>query len=79
MKSIKEQIEEQQKQELSRLLDWAGNQSRLADMLGVTRQVVYGWLMRGRISATAAAEAEKQTRGIISKRSLRPDVKEWRL
>ena len=79
MKSIKEQIKEQQDRELSRLVDWAGNQSRLADMLGVTRQVVYGWLMRGRISATSAAEAEKQSRGLFTKRALRPDVSEWRL
>lgn len=74
-----DQIETMQRQSLQSLIDWAGGQSSLARLLGVTDQVVSNWVTRGRISATMAAEAERQSRGLFSRRNLRPDVLDWRV
>lgn len=79
MTTLDKQIQQQEKAQLVALVKWAGSKTRLAKMLGVTPQVVSGWMKRGRISATSAAEAEKQTRGLFTKRALRPDVTEWRV
>jgi len=70
-------IEKQQKYELERLLTWAGNKARLADALNISRQTVYYWIKRGRISATCAIEVEKITKGLFTKEELRPDVINW--
>jgi DNA-binding transcriptional regulator YdaS (Cro superfamily) len=66
-----------QKKELDRLLAWVGSRKRLADELGVTRQAVFDWIKRGRISASMAIEVEKRTDGLFTKESLRPDVVKW--
>jgi DNA-binding transcriptional regulator YdaS (Cro superfamily) len=76
MKSY-EQIKQEQASELMRLIKFAGSQSRLARALDVSPQVVQNWVKRGRISATAAIEAEEQTNGFITKEDLRPDVDSW--
>ena len=70
-------IEKQQKYELERLLTWAGSKARLADALNISRQTVYYWIKRGRISATCAIEVEKITKGLFTKEELRPDVINW--
>jgi DNA-binding transcriptional regulator YdaS (Cro superfamily) len=79
MATLEQQIKQQEKAQLLALVKWAGSKTRLAKVLNVTPQVVSGWIKRGRISATSAAEAEKQTRGLFTKRALRPDVTEWRV
>lgn len=76
MQSI-EQIEMQQSAQLNKLLAWVGSRRRLANELGVSRQVVYGWVDRGRISATAATQVHRKTDGLFKREDLRPDVKEW--
>lgn len=67
----------QQKRELKRLMDWCGSKARLAETLGVTRQTVYYWEKRGRISATMATEIERKTGGMFTRKQLRPDVITW--
>lgn len=76
MKSIKE-IKKQQRDELIKLVEWVGSQARLARELNTSNQVVYSWVKRGRISATAAMMVEKKTDGLFTKESLRPDVTAW--
>ena len=76
MKSFKE-IEKQRRLSLIRLIEFAGSQSRLARALNVSPQVVRGWVKRGRISATYAKVAEKETNGFLTKEELRPDVTVW--
>lgn len=70
-------IKELQKDELNRLLAWIGSRKRLADELGITRQAVFDWIKRGRISAVMAVEVEKRTNGMFTKEGLRPDVVKW--
>lgn len=76
MKS-KEQILEQQKLQLFKLLAWVGSQQRLANELGTTRQAVNNWIARGRISATCATLVERKTAGLFKRSDLRPDVVNW--
>lgn len=76
MKSF-EQIKTEQAESLIRLVEYAGNQSRLARHLNVSPQVVQNWIKRGRISASCAIDAERITKGAITKRELRPDVDKW--
>lgn len=71
------EVSKQQKYELERLLTWAGSKARLADALNVSRQTVYYWQKRGRISATCAREVEQLTKGLFTKEELRPDVINW--
>lgn len=79
MLSIKEQIEQQEKQQLEAAVSWAGSPATLAAILGVTAQVVHGWIKRGRISASSAADLENKTNGKFKKSEMRPDVKDWYL
>lgn len=79
MSTLAERIEAQERQQIEKAIEWAGTQQRLADILGVSRQVVSAWNCRGRISATAAANLEKITKGEFKKSEMRPDVKEWYL
>lgn len=78
MKSIAEQIKDIESAQLDMLIEHVGGQSELARFLGVTRQSVYEWKKRGRISATAAIQAEKLTNGTFKKEDLRPAVTQWR-
>lgn len=76
MKSMAE-LKEDQEKELNSLIEWAGNQTRLAHCLNKSPQVVSNWVARGRISASMAIEVEKVTNGVFTKRQLRPDVTKW--
>jgi len=76
MKS-QQQIKQQQYDELMKLLAWIGSRARLAAELGETRQTVYAWVKRGRISASAARRVDEKTEGLFSKEMLRPDVVVW--
>ena len=79
METLAEMIARQELEGIEALINWCGSQTALARLLNESPQVVAGWVRRGRISATAAAEAEKQTRGAFKKSELRPDVKNWRV
>jgi len=79
MQTLKQQIEAQEAAQLLKAVEWAGSQTNLGKVLGVSPQVVSNWVKRGRISATAAAELEKITNGLFKKSEMRPDVKEWYL
>lgn len=72
-----EQIKQQQATELDRLITYVGSQSALAAQLDIPRQVVSNWVARGRISATMATEVERKTKGLFTRRELRPDVASW--
>lgn len=61
--------------ELSKYFNY--NRGALADALGVSNVLVHGWFHRGRISAQMAIVAEQVTDGKITKKMLRPDVKDW--
>ena len=76
MRSAKD-LKTQQKRELKKLLDWFGSKARLAELLNVSRQTVYDWEKRGRISATMATEVERKTNGLFTRKQLRPDVINW--
>ena len=78
MKSIAEQIKEMEQSKLTELVEYMGGQASLARFLGVSRQSVNEWVMRGRISATAAIEVERLTSGKFKKQDLRPAVTNWR-
>ena len=43
MKSIAQQVAEMEKQTLNELISYLGGPVRLAEFLGVTRQIVYYW------------------------------------
>lgn len=77
MKSIAEQIREMEQTKLLELIDYVGGQSQLARFLGVSKQAVNQWVSRGRISATAAIDAEALTGGVFRKEDLRPAVTKW--
>lgn len=78
MKSIAEQIKEMEQSKLTELVEYMGGQASLARFLGVSRQSVNEWVMRGRISATAAIEVDNLTSGKFKKEDLRPAVTNWR-
>ena len=71
------EVKKLQKEQLDKLIAWVGSRQRLADELGITRQAVYDWIRRGRISAVMAIEVERRTDGLFTKQSLRPDVVKW--
>lgn len=72
-----EDIKKQQASELQRLIEFCGSQARLGRALNVSPQVVQNWVKRGRISATAAMDAERESNGAFTKEELRPDVHSW--
>lgn len=72
-------IKQQQQEQLNKLIEWVGSQTRLADELGVTKQTVHNWLSRGRISAVCATLVEEKTAGLFKRTDLRPDVVVWRI
>lgn len=72
-------IKKQQQEQLNKLIEWVGSQTRLADELGVTKQTVHNWLIRGRISAVCATLVEEKTAGLFKRTDLRPDVVVWRI
>ena len=67
-----------QKRALNKLIGYYDyDRATLANALDVDITVVYTWFRRGRISATKAIEAEKITKGYVTKKELRPDVSLW--
>ena len=76
MKSF-EQIKKEQASALDRLIQFCGSQARLARALDVSPQVVQNWVKRGRISATAAIDIERESNGAFTRQELRPDVESW--
>ena len=66
--------------ELERLIRCAKGVSSLAADANVTRQNVYDWIRKGRISATGAAtvsDIEKYKQAGFTRQSLCPDVTTW--
>ena len=71
-------IKTQQRDNLKRLIKYFDyDRQKLADALDVSLNTVYGWTLRGRISAKMSIKAEKITGGKITKTMLRPDVSDW--
>ena len=69
---------QQQADNLKRLIKFFDyDRQKLADALGVELNTIYGWTARGRISAQKSILAEKVTGGKITKKMLRPDVRDW--
>lgn len=78
MKTIAEQILDAEIEQLDKLIEYVGGQKNLADFLDVSKQTVWNWVLRGRISATAALKVEGLTNGKFKASEMRPDVKQWR-
>ncbi len=78
MKTIAEQILDAEIEQLDKLIEYVGGQKNLADFLDVSKQTVWNWVLRGRISATAALKVEELTNGKFKASEMRPDVKQWR-
>lgn len=76
--NLKQIWQKQQREELEKLLEWAGSQTSLATFLGVSAQVVGGWVSRGRISRKGAAKIEALTNGQFKASELRPDANNLR-
>lgn len=72
-----EELKQSQAEELKRLIDYLGSQTRLAAILDIQPQVVSNWVARGKISATMATEVERKTSGMFTRKQLRPDVINW--
>lgn len=77
VKEQQEMVKQRQAEELDKLIQYYGTQSKLSRALGVSRFVVNRWVDRGRISATSAIDAERVTGGRFKKEELRPDVIDW--
>lgn len=77
IQSPAEAIAEQREAELLRLIDWAGNGSNLARILGISRQEVSNWKKRKRISTRGAIMAEKYTNGQFTVRDLLPQLEDF--
>jgi DNA-binding transcriptional regulator YdaS (Cro superfamily) len=52
----------------------AGNQSRLAALLGVTPQAVQQWVDRNRVPAERCVAVERAVDGQVTRYELNPDV-----
>lgn len=71
-------IKEQQQTNLGKLLQFFEyDRDVVAEKLDVNKRTIAMWIQRGRISAVKAVIAEKETSGEITKKMLRPDVKDW--
>lgn len=78
MKTKFNTIEEQQLYALRFLLSkYNCNRKELASALDVNLGTVNQWFKRGRISAQKAIQADTITNGIVPKKFMRPDVKDW--
>ena len=66
---------EELEQGLSCLLDYFdGNQNQCAKALGVSRQAITAWRRKGRVGRIGAARVFDATGGMVTKRSVRPDL-----
>jgi DNA-binding transcriptional regulator YdaS (Cro superfamily) len=60
------------------LLDYfAGNKSQMATVLGVSRNAVTNWFMKGAIGKSSALAVDEDPMIPFTKEDLRPDVKYW--
>lgn len=59
---------------LSRAVEIAGSQHKLAEAIGYSQHAVWHALRRGRVSAEMALKIEKVTAGEVSAADLRPDL-----
>ncbi len=75
--NIHQLIKIAQKQKLEELFYHYGSKTSTAKALGVSRQVVNHWAVRGRVSAKYAIKVERVTNGEFRKQDLRPDVQVW--
>lgn len=76
MLMTKYELNKKQAEALKKLINFCGTQSHLAKMIGVSPQLVAGWIIRGRISKKGARlVTEHETLGIVfSETQLRPDL-----
>ena len=77
METLQQKHEVMQMSALEQAIRWAGSQTKLAKILGVSRVTVSSWVQRGRMAATSAERLEEITDGLFNKRELRPDVVKW--
>lgn len=74
----KAEIKEQQIKNLRLLLSHFNySRSQMAENFNVDVSVIHMWFNRGRISAQMAVVAEQLVGGKVTKKMLRPDVKDW--
>lgn len=72
-----EELKEQQRAQLSQLLAWLGSRKRLAEIIGVSPQAIYGMVKNGRISRSGATIIHRVTEGRFDRAALRPDITTW--
>ena len=71
-------IKQQQEINLGKLLQFFNyDRDVIALKLDVNKRTIAMWIQRGRISAEKAIAAESATNKQITKKMLRPDVKDW--
>jgi DNA-binding transcriptional regulator YdaS (Cro superfamily) len=75
--TLTDAMRRQSAENLNKAVEYFGSQKNLAIATGATKQTVNNWIKRGKISATAAIEVERLTKGEITKQKLRPDVVAW--
>lgn len=55
---------------IEKLLEIYGNPGTIATLLGIDRQVVDGWISRGRIPFRRGEQIEEKTNGQVTKQSV---------
>lgn len=75
--TAKEWIEEKEKAELMRAVEFFGTAKNMGEFLGYSHTGALSWIARGRISATAAAKLETLLPDQFNAAEMRPDVKLW--
>jgi DNA-binding transcriptional regulator YdaS (Cro superfamily) len=61
---------------LARACQLVGGQAQLAQMLGIKRQAIHGWIADGRVPADRALQIQRITQGQVTVGELRPDF-DW--
>lgn len=69
-----DELEQMQRDSLTRLIATAGNPSHLARMVGLPVSTVHGWLRRGRVSREGAKLVEECPNLPFTAQTLRPDL-----
>jgi DNA-binding transcriptional regulator YdaS (Cro superfamily) len=77
MRTLAEKLKSEQSKYLIKLIGYFGSQARCAAYLDVSPQVVQGWILRGKISAKMALQAQIVTGNFVTREQLRPDVLNW--
>jgi len=52
-----------------------GSRAEMARELGITRQAIGNWRMRGRVPVVQALMIQRITHGVVTLEDLRPDLK----